>query len=147
MGILGSTGSKMATRQRKALYGLLGCLALYVGFHLIRPSIPLSLFRDSFPSLLLGAAMTISVGIIPGIKFNSFRSQSLVTLSAVAFSALWFEAIVPKIVDQTTIRSTGSFGDFMAMIVGSLLILVCNQVVSNSANRQVDQSICASKSL
>ncbi len=113
-------------KPKTAAWGLVGCFFLYVGFHEIRPALPqtLALLRDSFPSFLLGVAMTISLWLFPSIRFNTYRLRALVTLLAISLAGIWFEVIVPSLDDQENVRSTGSLADFAAMLIGSSVVLV-----------------------
>lgn len=128
MGILGKIpeASESSINPKTAAWGLVSCFFLYVGFRWIRPALPqtLALLRDSFPSFLLGVAMTISLGLFPSIRFKTYRSQALVTLTAISLAGIWFEAVVPCLVDQTNFCSTGTLADFAAMLLGSAIVLL-----------------------
>lgn len=138
-------GGSLKSFDRKPWQVLLLVALLYLVFHAFRPAlltisssdlVPTGLvgyFAGSFPSFLLGVAITASFALVPTIRFRSHKQRVLLLSAAIIFSAIWFEAFLPRWVPS----SVGNISDSMAMLLGAWLsIWLFNSYNLRSAEAQ-----------
>lgn len=92
-------------------------LGIYLLFHEIRNLLPIGVFRDSLPSVLVAPVMFSVIELTSSIKFHSHRSKLIITFLATNFIAIWFEVVVPLFYPVSVMDVNDVLGIFLGWIL------------------------------
>ena len=112
------------TCDKKWYYTLLICLILYVSFRIFRSQLPLGIFKDSFPSLLMPIVMFSIVELFEDIKFHSKYVKFFIYLGVIIISSIWLELVVPLFYN----KSYGDIFDVIALFLGTFIFFILDFV-------------------